>query len=365
MIFDRMEQHPGARLLFNLACLVVVVYGLRYAAAILLPSALALFLAVLSLPLLLWLRRHRVPAWVALALTVALNVGVFGILILIASQSLAQFQDRLGVYLAELQQLQTRWIAAFDARTGLPLGEYIGGGFVDPQAVVAFARNAVGRAAQFLGTTFLVFLIMAFMLSEASVFPDKFRYVTGGQMPPGRLTKVVSEVQTYVGIKTVISLATGLAVGAWCWLMKLDFPVLLGVIAFLLNFIPTVGSIIATVPAILLSLILVGTVGHALLVTLGYVVVNLLFGNILEPMLQGRQLGLSTLVVVLSLVFWGWAWGPMGALLSVPLTVVVKIWLENTHDLRWVAILLDKSPPKRPGHGAAAASGAAGPVGTV
>jgi predicted PurR-regulated permease PerM len=85
-----------------------------------------------------------------------------------------------------------------------------------------------------------------------------------------------------------------------------------------------------------------------LLVTVGYVVVNLLFGNIIEPMLQGRQLGLSTLVVVLSLLFWGWAWGPIGALLSVPLTVVVKIWLENTQDLRWIAILLDKSPPKPP-----------------
>jgi predicted PurR-regulated permease PerM len=359
VIFDRMEQHPGARLLFNLACLVVVVYGLRYAAAILLPSALALFLAVLSLPILLWLRRHGVPAWAALAVTTSLNVGVFGVLILIASQSVAQFQDRLGVYLAELQQLQTAWLDALDARTGLSVGDYIGGGFVDPQAVVAFARNAVGRAAQFLGMTFLVFLIMAFMLSEASVFPAKFRYVMGGEVPPGRLTKVVSEVQSYVGIKTVISLATGLVLGLWCWVMDLDFPVLLGVIAFLLNFIPTVGSIIATIPAVLLSLILVGTVGHALLVTLGYVVVNLLFGNIVEPMLQGRRLGLSTLVVVLSLVFWGWAWGPIGALLSVPLTVVVKIWLENTQDLRWVAILLDKSPPKESAERASAGPGAA------
>jgi predicted PurR-regulated permease PerM len=116
-------------------------------------------------------------------------------------------------------------------------------------------------------------------------------------------------------------------------------------IAFLLNYIPTVGSIIAAIPAVLLSLILVGTAGHAVLVTLGYVVVNTLFGNILEPNLMGRRLGLSTLVVILSLLFWGWAWGPLGALLSVPLTVVVKIWLENTHDLKWVAILLDKAPP--------------------
>ena len=349
MIFDRMEQHPGARLLFNLACLVVVVYGLRYAASILLPSALALFLAVLSLPVLLWLRRHRIPAWLALTATVALNVGVFGLLIVIASQSMVQFQDRLGVYLAELQALQGAWIAALEVRTGLAVSSYIGDGFVDPQAVVNLARNAVGQAAQFISTTFLVFLIMAFMLSEASIFPAKFRFIMGSKgSPSGRVTKVVREVQTYVGLKTVVSLATGLILGLWCFVLGLDFPVLLGVIAFLFNFIPTVGSIIATLPAILLSLVLVGTVGHALLVTVGYVAVNLVFGNIIEPMLQGRQLGLSTLVVVLSLLFWGWAWGPIGALLSVPLTVVVKIWLENTQDLSWVAILLDKSPPKTP-----------------
>ena len=83
-------------------------------------------------------------------------------------------------------------------------------------------------------------------------------------------------------------------------------------------------------------------------VTVGYVTVNTLFGNILEPSLMGRRLGLSTLVVILSLLFWGWAWGPMGALLSVPLTVIVKIWLENTQDLRWVAILLDKGVPGAP-----------------
>jgi AI-2 transport protein TqsA len=368
MIFDRMEQHPGARLLFNLACLVVVVYGLRYASTILLPSALALFLAVLSLPVLLWLRRRRVPAWLALFVAVALNIGVFGLLILIVSQSVVQFQDRLALYLAELQALQASWIAALEVRTGVAVSTYIGAGFVDPQAVVALARNAVGRAAQLVGSTFLVFLLMAFMLAEASVFPAKFRFIMGDQFTSsGRLTKVISEVQTYVGLKTAVSLATGLILGGWCWLLGLDFPVLLGVIAFLLNFIPTVGSIIATVPAILLSLILVGTVGHAALVLLGYVVVNLLFGNIIEPMIQGRQLGLSTLVVVLSLLFWGWAWGPIGALLSVPLTMVVKIWLENTQDLRWVAVLLDKSPPKAPMEATvpavtAAAGGASGPT---
>ena len=346
MIVEKLEEQPGARLLLNLACAVVVVYGLRYASAILLPAAVALFLSVLSLPIMLWLQRHRVPGLLRIVIPVVLNIAVFGLLILLATRSLVQFQGRVGIYAAELDQLQAVWIQALEARTELPVSTYIGTAFVDPSVVANFARGLVGRAAELLGTTFLVFLIMAFMLSEASVFPEKFRYIMRGGVPGGRPAKVVTEVQAYVGIKTVVSLATGLLLGLWCWVMDLDFPVLLGVLAFLLHFIPTVGAIFAAVPAVMLSLILVGTVGHALAVALGYAVVGTLLGHILEPQLQGRQLGLSPLVLVLSLLFWGWAWGPMGALLAVPLTVVVKIWLENTPDLRWVAILLDKAPPR-------------------
>ena len=160
------------------------------------------------------------------------------------------------------------------------------------------------------------------------------------------MTKVVTEVQEYLVIKTFLSLLTGVLLGCWCWIMDLDFPVLLGLVAFVLNYVPTIGSIIAGAPAVLLALIQPGLgLGHALIVAAGYFVVNTVFGNLIEPNLLGRRLGLSTLVVILSLIFWGWVWGPVGALLAVPLTMVVKIMLENTSDLRWVAVLLDKSPP--------------------
>ena len=277
---------------------------------------------------------------------VLLNVAVVGLLIMFASQSVSQLQRELPTYLNTLTQLQSDWLQQIEARTDLVLDDYLTLDLIDPGAVIGFARGAVGRIAQLLSMTFLVFLIMAFMLSEATVFPEKFRFLTrNSTLEDDRLEKIVSEVQTYLGIKTVISGVTGLILGTWAYAMGLDFPVLLGLTAFLLNYIPTVGSIIAAVPAVLLSIILYGTLGHALLVTLGYVTVNTVFGNIIEPNLMGRRLGLSTLVVMLSLLFWGWAWGPLGALLSVPLTVIVKIWLENTTDLRWVAILLDKSAP--------------------
>lgn len=355
MIFDGTEQNPGARFLFILACLVVVVWGIQFAAPILLPSALALFLAVLSLPIMLGLQRRGAPATLAIAVTVLVNVAVFGLLILLASQSFSQLQEQLPRYAIRLQQLQERWVSDLEQLVGLEISAYLTTDLINPPAVVDFVGSTVGRIAQFFTSTFLVFLIMIFMLGEATVFPAKFRAVLGlAEGDEDRLAKVVGEVQSYLGIKTVISLATGLILGAWAYVMQLDFPVLLGVLAFVLNYIPTVGSIIAGIPAVLLSLVLHGTLAHALVVTGGYMVVNTLFGNILEPNLMGRRLGLSTLVVILSLLFWGWAWGPLGALLSVPLTVVVKIWLENTQDLRWVAVLLDKAPP-RPGVAAEAA----------
>jgi predicted PurR-regulated permease PerM len=301
---------------------------------------------VLSLPVMMFLRRRRVPAWVAIGLTVLANVAVVGLLLLLASSSFSEMQKELPRYAARLQELQTSAIEWVVRGLGLPLGTYAPKDLFTADDIVNFAGNVVGRIAQFLSMTFLVFLIMIFMLSEATVFPDKFHYVLGAPAGSDRLAKVVHEMQSYLVIKTAVSLATGLLVGVWAFVMKLDFPVLLGLMAFLMNYVPTVGSILAAIPALLLSLILVGTLPNLLLVALGYVVVNILLGNLVEPNLMGRRLGLSTLVVILSLLFWGWAWGPLGALLSVPLTVIVKIWLENTRDLRWVAVLLDKAPPK-------------------
>ncbi len=151
-------------------------------------------------------------------------------------------------------------------------------------------------------------------------------------------------------------MTTGLLVGLWTAILGLDFAVVWGLLAFLLNYIPSIGSIVAAIPAVLLGLIQ-GGLGYAILIAVGYVVTNIGIGNFVEPWLMGRTLGLSTLVVFLSLVFWGWMWGSIGMLLSVPLTMIIKILFENTDDLQWIAIMLDnrrraekrlEEPPKPP-----------------
>lgn len=346
MIPNPMEkQNQGARFLFIAACIVVVVFGLRLARPVLLPFALALFLSVLSLPVMIWLQR-RMPAALAVLVTVLINVAGLGLMIFVGTQSVTELQDRLPVYLRRFQAIQESWIESLEARGFAAAREYLNLELIDPVALLNFATDSLTRVAGLLSSAVLVLLIMYFMLSEATVFPKKvramFRHRT---LASGRVAKIIKEVQVYLRIKFLVSLATGVLLGLWCWFMEVDFPLLLGLTAFVLNFVPTIGSAIASVPAVLLALIQLGP-GHAVLVGLGYLGVNLIIGNILEPNLMGRRLGLSTLVVLLSLVFWGWLWGPVGALLSVPLTMVVKIWLENTEDLRWMAVLLDKNPPR-------------------
>ena len=345
MMLGQLKKHPGARFLFMLACFIVVVAGLKAAASVLIPFVLALLLAVASMPVMFALRRRGVWGPLAIALTVLLDALVLGGVVLLVTNSIGNLNEKVPQYALLAQALGREWFEALEAR-GFPASTLLSVDFIESARVIAFASGALQTVASLLSMVFMVSLVMIFVLAEATVFPAKFEAIWGGnRQGPLRVTHIVKEVQTYLGLKFIISLATGVCATALCLLTGLDFVVLLGLIAFALNFIPTIGSILASVPAVLLALMLHGE-GTALVVVLGYFGINTVIGNVMEPYIMGHRLRLSTLVVVLSLVFWGWVWGPVGALLSVPLTVVTKITLQNVPDLSWIAVLLDKGPPQ-------------------
>ncbi len=367
MFFDQQDRTPGLRFLFTLAVGVILIQGLRFAKPVLLPVALAGFLAVICLPIVLWLKGKRIPVAVAIPATVLAMAGVFGLLIVLGTQQVTGLQTRLVEQTEAIQGVLDTWIGQLEQSWGFLEPGELGAtvwGLLDVSTLASLATGATTWALSFASSTFLVFLILAFALSEAVVFPRKLGIIAGDTVASNeRLAAIVHEVQGYLVIKTLVSLVTGILLGLWTWAMGLEHWLLLGLIAFLLNYVPTIGSVIASVPALALALVEVDATGayvgldlqHAVIVSLGYLTVNIVFGNWIEPTLMGRRLGLSTLVVVLSLVFWGWLWGPVGALLSVPLTMVVKIMLENTRDLQWLAVLLDKAPPaEAPGPGAMA-----------
>lgn len=344
---EERRVNAGARALLLVASLVVVVYGLKLAGPLLVPVALALFLAILSYPLMMALRRRGVPGWMAILVCMLANIAALSLVVLLASQSIRQFQAELPKYSQRLDLMVhagLRWLAErrvpVDAQAPLE--------FLDFGALLGFAHGTVGRVAVVVTDGFLVLVIMIFMLAEASVLPGKLRQITGRkEFDPARSAKIVREVQQYLGIKTGISVATGTLAGAWLAVLGVDLPVLWGLVTFAANYIPTIGWVIALIPPLVLGMF--GGVGQAMLVAAGFVAIHIVLTNFIEPTLLGRRLGISTLVVVLSLLFWGWVWGPLGMLLSVPLTMVVKIAFENTDDLRWIAVLLAQGEAEPPG----------------
>jgi predicted PurR-regulated permease PerM len=333
----------GFRFLLIAASLVVVIAGLRAAAPIALPFALSLLLAILSLPLLLWLQHKRVPTALAVLLTVLASIVCLGAIVLIVGGSVKSFTQEAPKYADRLQQMNAALLAWLQSK-GIELSPEIARGVINPGGVMALVGQMFNSLTLVLSNFVLVIITTIFILFEITQFPQKLRLVLDRQdSDSDTFTKIIVDVQRYLGIKTLISLATGILIGVWVAILGVDFPILWGLLAFLFNYIPSLGSILAAVPTLLLALVQLGP-GPAALVGLGYVVVNVALGTFVEPYFMGRKLGLSTLVIFLSLVFWGWVWGPVGMLLSVPLTMVVKILLENSENFRWVAVLLAPAP---------------------
>ena len=394
MMDDTRIRNRGARFLLVTASLVIVVAGLREIKPIALPLVVAIFLSVLSAPLLGWLIRRRVPMILSVLTTVLANLAAIVALLLLVGSSLSAFAvswpeyrerletkgresidwlERHGISTSELDWLREppeRVDSADTLDEGPsnpflaerdPDGERSESAQIGLDSVLDLVTGTVRSLASLLTMALLVFLMMVFILFETAGLPGKLKAALGWRRADlARMSQAQREIQRYLGIKTLVSLATGTLVFIWVYWLDVDFPLLWGIVAFLLNFIPSLGSIIASVPAMLLALVQTGP-GSALLVGVGYLMINVVLGNFVEPHLMGRQLGISTLVVFISLIFWGWVWGPIGMLLAVPLTMVLKIVLEHTEDFRWLALLISARPLAQ---APAAPAGPAAPIST-
>jgi len=350
---DDPANHRTARTLIACAAFVIIVAGLRAAAGIVVPFLLALFVAVICAPPLLALQERGLPRWLALTIVISAVVVLFGALGVVLGSSVNEFTARVPSYEARLRSL-------LDAATGylveLGVSEEIGEmrSLIDYSALLRFVRNLVAALGSAVTNAFFVLLTTIFILLEATTFRGKLAAATGNPdaSATARFETMLTHVRRYLGIKTLTSLATGLLVAGALSIVGVEFVFLWGLLAFLLNFVPSIGSLIAAVPGILQALVQLGW-GSALVVAALYLVINLGIGSAIEPRVMGRSVGLSTLVVFVSLVFWGWVLGPVGMLLSVPLTMAVKVALESDPATHGVALFLGPaveaadSPPKR------------------
>ncbi len=334
-----LEHSATARFLIYSAAFIIVVAGMKTAESLLVPFLLSIFIAVLCSPPLSWLHRKNVPYGLAILLIIAMVV-VFGLLIgAIVSSSIHSFSQDLPEYQNKLQTqvsaLQT-WLQGM----GIDLSSARLQENFNPGAAMGLVGNTLASLGNVMTNAFMILLTVIFILAEQSVFYDKLKIASANSSSSlAAIDRFALSVNRYMAIKSVLSLLTGVLVVAWLALLGVDYPVLWGMLAFLLNFVPTLGSMLAAIPAVLLALVQLGT-GDALLTATGYLVVNVVVGNVLEPRLMGKGLDLSALVVFLSLVFWGWVLGPVGMLLSVPLTMTLKIALESVEGTRGLAIML-------------------------
>jgi len=334
----------------TLAAVVVVVAGLKAVSSILLPVLIAVFLAVLSIPPVAWLQRHRVPDKLAVLFVFVGFLLAFFVVSAIVGNSIQGFIKNIPEYEVLLQEKIAVPVNMLE-EYGIKISDTTLSQHVDVGQVMSLAGTAVGALGGMLSNMVFVLLTVAFIMGEATSFPRKLRAAIGDpEADLDRFGNVIGDMNEYLKIKALVSLATALIAGLLVTFVGVDYPVLWALVAFLLNFVPTLGSIIAAVPPVLLALIQFGW-ERALIVLAGYMTVNMIMGNVVEPRMMGRRLGLSTLVVFLSMVFWGWVWGPVGMVLSVPLTMLLKIMLEHSDDLKWLAVMLGSGTEQAKGKG--------------
>ncbi|RLA43750.1 MAG: hypothetical protein DRR06_11340 [Gammaproteobacteria bacterium] len=338
---------PVVRFILVAAAFVVVVAGMKAAEALIVPFLLSVFIALIFSPLLVWLRSIKVPNALAIVLIVLFVIALGSMIGAIVGVSIRNFRSDLPEYQARLQEMSEvlfHWLAG----RGIVVDSELWRQVVKPSVAMQMVGSTLASFGGVMTNALLILLTVVFILAEEMGFREKLvqaRGVVSGSMPA--MEAFTNSVNRYLGIKTMLSLLTGALVGIMLWLMGVDYPVMWGLLAFLLNFVPTIGSILAAVPALLLAMLQISPFMVSM-VALAYVAINLLVGNFMEPRLMGKGLNLSPLVVFLSLVFWGWVLGPVGMLLSIPLTILVKIGLENDPDTHWISIMLGPGQVDKP-----------------
>jgi AI-2 transport protein TqsA len=351
---SEISKIKAGKALLMFAALIIVVAGLRESKDFFLPILVAAFVATISFPMLNFLRKKRVPAPIAVILTVAVDFVFLAALAVLAVTLVGDLQEKWNSKYSAEFSTQIRDVSKSLADTLRENGVINAQQKIDEavnnnlsnlqnirfEKIWDFGTDVLERVIGFFGATILILILLVFMLSEARMFGRRLDAISQARGP--NLAKIINatkDIQRFLAIKTAVSLATGFLAGLLCWAVGLDFYILWGILAFFLNFIPVIGSIVAGVPPTILALLIAGF-PSALLVAGGYLLINNFLGNFLEPMLVGRRFGISTLVVVISVVFWGWLWGPIGMLLAVPLTMVLKVILESSEEFRWIGVAI-------------------------
>ncbi|WP_236843909.1 AI-2E family transporter [Campylobacter lanienae] len=327
---------------FNLvavASFVIIISGLSLASSIVVPFLLAVFIAIIVYPILEMMSKIHINRFFAFIILIGICGSGLWFLGNVIAGAIVQFSTDLPLYKTKIDIFIDNLIIYAKDQADIDISNNLLS-FINLDKLIITTSNLLLQTGGLVTQSFLVFLLLAFILFESQIFKQKVEYFAIKDPSALHIANTfISNLKRYLAIKTISSIATGVIV--WGFLILFDVPhaLLWAVLAFILNYIPTIGSIIAAIPALLVSLA-VNDISTTLWLTLIYLVVNISIGNFIEPRFLGKGLGISTLVVILSLLFWGFIFGIGGMFLAVPLTMSIKIALDANPRTKFISILL-------------------------
>ncbi len=328
---------------------VLIVYILAALRAILIPVTIAVMLTFLFHPLLKYLKKYKIPKWITIIFLFLFLISMNYLLVLIIASNVETFQDKLEIYSSNLSTYIQQLLEPFNfslrelaEMTGVKTDDFQIGNIFHRLFESGVITNVFNSTISLLGDFFISVIFWVFMIMGKEKFDARLKiaFAERGEIISKNVTNIDEQLQAYIFIKTLISLGTGLVTTIILLIYGIDFAIIWGLLAFILNYIPNIGSLIATIAPILIAFLEFGfgfktiSLGVLLLVTQN------VFGNFLEPHYMGRQMDLSPVFVLFSLIFWGWIWGIVGMFLAVPIAAFIKILFSNIEPLKPIAIIM-------------------------
>ncbi len=325
--------------LVTIAALIIILAGVVYARSIITPFLLALFISIICARPIAWLENRKIPRPAALLIVILGLIALFSGFVFLIGGTLSSFSSDVSEYESTLTAMGSS-VIQFLNDNGVKLPEDQLSNLIQPAKILELTANAVNGVLGMMGNTFLIFLIVVFILTEFGSFIVKAKAIVFGTGKSiDYFYSIAENIRQYLWIKTLVALSVGTLIYFALLIIGIGYPLLWAMIAALMNYIPNIGSIIASIPAVLFALVQLGT-GGAIWTLVVFMLIYNVVGNFIEPRIMGKGLGLSTLVVFLSLLFWGLIFGTVGMVLSVPITMTIKIILEQNEKTRWLSILL-------------------------
>jgi len=330
----------------SLIIIVIFLFGvvLREARSIFFPFFLAIFLSFILYPVLDFLTRIKVPKSLSIIFLIIVTFLVIYLLGSLFYSSGKNFAEELPKYSKKVDEILTSIhmrlkihfpnLKPLDWMAQLDLGK-IGG----------FVFSSMGPFFSFISNLFLVFIFLLFILAGRGNIKEKVEKYLSKQRAAQifeMIKKIDNQIQRYLAIKTLVSFITGLMATVILLFFGVDFAIVFGFMTFLLNYIPNIGSFIATVFPVTIAVFQFETIWPAFWILLILILIQQVMGNFVEPRLMGEGLGLSPLFVLFALFFWGWLWGIAGMILAVPIVAIIKIICNNIPELKFLAVLMSK-----------------------